>query len=179
LVLYAYLCVFAHSRFVENPPDMILGDKPLISEVVLSQDGYDILQRISSLPYELYYTYITHVPYVMYKVIFQNIDAFKTWHDRLGLGIGMIRKINGNYIGHNLKEIKCLKSSDFMCIACVTEKLIFRHSPLKIHTEPLKLLKRIQGDIYGLIQPLCGLFKYFMVLIDASTRWSHVSSIDT
>jgi hypothetical protein len=29
--------VFAHSRFIENPPDMILGDKPLIFEVVLSQ----------------------------------------------------------------------------------------------------------------------------------------------
>jgi hypothetical protein len=36
LVLYAYLCVFAHSRFIENPPDMILGDKLLIFEVVLS-----------------------------------------------------------------------------------------------------------------------------------------------
>jgi hypothetical protein len=30
------VCVFAHSRFVENPSDMILGDKLLISEVVLS-----------------------------------------------------------------------------------------------------------------------------------------------
>jgi hypothetical protein len=37
MVLYAYMCVFVYSRFVENPPDMILGDKPLISEVVLSQ----------------------------------------------------------------------------------------------------------------------------------------------
>jgi hypothetical protein len=34
--------VFAHSRFVENPPDMILGDKPLISEVVLSQYRHHI-----------------------------------------------------------------------------------------------------------------------------------------
>jgi hypothetical protein len=35
--LYAYVCVFVHSHFIENPPDMILGDKPLISKVVLSQ----------------------------------------------------------------------------------------------------------------------------------------------
>jgi hypothetical protein len=37
MVLYAYMCVFVHSCFVENPPDMILGDKPLIFKVVLSQ----------------------------------------------------------------------------------------------------------------------------------------------
>jgi hypothetical protein len=37
MVLYAYMSVFVHSRFIENPP-MILGDKPLIFEVVLSQN---------------------------------------------------------------------------------------------------------------------------------------------
>jgi uncharacterized protein YbaR (Trm112 family) len=33
-------------------------------------DGYDILERIPSLPSGLYYTYIKIVPHVMYKVIF-------------------------------------------------------------------------------------------------------------
>jgi hypothetical protein len=33
-------------------------------------DGYNILERICSLPAGLYYTYIKHVPHVMYKVIF-------------------------------------------------------------------------------------------------------------
>jgi hypothetical protein len=33
-------------------------------------DGYDIIERIPSLPSELYYTYIKHVPHVAYKVIF-------------------------------------------------------------------------------------------------------------
>ena len=33
-------------------------------------------------------------------------------------------------------------------------------------------LKRIQGDICGSIHPACGPFKYYMVLIDTSTRWS-------
>jgi hypothetical protein len=46
---------------------------------------------------------------------------------------------------------------------------------LKIRAEPLKFLERIQEDICGLIQPLSGLLSYFMVLIDAFTRWSHVS----
>jgi hypothetical protein len=31
----------------------------------------------------------------------------------------------------------------------------------------------------GLIQPLSGHFRYFMVLIDASTRWSHVCLLST
>jgi hypothetical protein len=38
MVLYAYMCVFAHSRFVIEFPDMILGDIPLISEVVPSHE---------------------------------------------------------------------------------------------------------------------------------------------
>jgi hypothetical protein len=61
-----------------------------------------------------------------------------------------------------------------MCIACATEKLIVGPSPLKIQVEPLKFLEIIQGDICGPIQPLLGSLRYFMVLIDASMRWSYV-----
>jgi hypothetical protein len=101
-------------------------------------------------------------------------------HDRLvHPGIGMMRKIICKYIGHNLKETKFPKSSNFICTACATGKLILIPSPLKIHTEPLNFLQRIQGDICGPIQPLCGLFMYFMVLIDASAQWSHVRLLST
>jgi hypothetical protein len=58
-------------------------------------------------------------------------------------------------------------------------KLILRPSPLKILAEPLRFLERIQGDICGPIQLLCGPFRYFMVLTDASTRWSHVYLLST
>jgi hypothetical protein len=88
-----------------------------------------------------------------------------------------MRKIIGNCIGHNLTKIS--KTSDFICIACATEKLILRPSPFKIHTEPLKFIERIQGDICGPIQPISGPFRYFMVLIDTSTRWSHVCLLST
>ena len=40
-------------------------------------------------------------------------------------------------------------------------------------------LERIQGDICGPIHPPCGPFRYFMVLIDASSRWSHVCLLST
>jgi hypothetical protein len=86
----------------------------------------------------------------------------------------MMRKIWGNSISHNLIESKFPKSSYFICTACVSEKLILRHSPPKIQVESLKFIKRIQGDICGPIQPLSGPFMDFMVFINACTRWSHV-----
>ena len=128
----------------------------------------------------MYYTYIKLVTHVAYKIIFQNVDTFQTWHDHLGHpGVGMMRKIIKNAIGHNLNEAKFPQSLDFVCIACATGKLILRPSYLKVKAEPLKFLERIQGDICDPIQPLSEPFRYFMVLIDASTRWSHMSLIDT
>ena len=91
----------------------------------------------------------------------------------------MMRKIIGNSIGHDLTSAKFPQSSDVMCTSCATGKLILRSSYLKIKEEPLKFFERIQGDICGPIQPLSGPFKYFMILIDASTRWSHVSLLST
>jgi hypothetical protein len=58
-------------------------------------------------------------------------------------------------------------------------KLILRSSPLNIHAEPLRFLERIQRDICGPIQPLCSHFRYFIVLIDASIRWSHMCLLST
>jgi hypothetical protein len=45
--------------------------------------GHEVLERILSTPSGLYYTYIKPVPYVTYKVIFQNVDTFLTWHSCL------------------------------------------------------------------------------------------------
>ena len=58
-------------------------------------------------------------------------------------------------------------------------KLIIRPSPAKIGIESPIFLERIHGDICGPIQPSSGPFKYFMVLIEASTRWSHVCLLST
>jgi hypothetical protein len=70
----------------------------------------------------------------------------------------MMRKIIGNSTNHNLNTTKFPKFLDFMCITCATKQLIVGPSPLKIQVEPLKFLKRFQGDICGPIQPLSGLF---------------------
>jgi hypothetical protein len=118
-------------------------------------DDHDILERIPSIPSVLYYTYIKPVPHIAYKIIFQNVDAFTTWHECLGHpGVGMMKKIIGNSSGHNLNTIKFPKSSDFICTAYATEKLILRQSSIKIKVEPLKFLERIQRDICRPIKPL-------------------------
>ena len=78
-----------------------------------------------------------------------------------------------------MEKIKISQDKDFGCTACATEKLILRPSYLKIRAEPLKFLKRIQGDICGPSQLLLGPFRYFMVLIDTFTHWSHVSLLST
>jgi len=53
--------------------------------------GRDTLERIPSTSSRLYYSYIKLVQHVAYKVIFQNVNAFQTWHDCLGhLGIEMM-----------------------------------------------------------------------------------------
>jgi hypothetical protein len=77
-------------------------------------------------------------------VIFQNVDTFKILHSRLGHpGIEMLRKIIENCIGHDLKDVKFPRSTNFVCTLCAMEKLILWPSPLKIHAESLKFIERI------------------------------------
>jgi hypothetical protein len=53
------------------------------------------------------------------------------------------------------------------------------HHLAKVGTEFPRFLERIQGDICGLIHPPCGPFRYFIILVDASTRWSHTCLLST
>jgi hypothetical protein len=53
------------------------NNKESLLNTKTNEDGYDILERIPSLPFGLYYTYIKLIPHVAYKVIFQNVDAFQ------------------------------------------------------------------------------------------------------
>ena len=91
----------------------------------------------------------------------------------------MMCRIVQNSKGHPLTSKQILKSHDFSCIACSPGKLIIRSSFTKIASESPAFLERIQGDICRPIHAPSGHFRYFMVLIDASTRWSHVCLIST
>ena len=90
-----------------------------------------------------------------------------------------MRKIIKGSIGHNIATKDFPNPEDFMCTACAKGKLILRPSTLKVKDESPIFLQRIQGDMCGPIQPMSGPFRYFMVLIDGSTRWSHVCLLST
>ena len=75
---------------------------------------------------------------------------------------------------HPLKNQKILLPNEFSCDPCSQGKLIVRPLFNKIMSESPVFLERIHGDICGPIHPPCRPFRYFMVLIDASTIWSHV-----
>ena len=91
----------------------------------------------------------------------------------------MIRKITTNSISHDLTIAKFSINNKYVCIKCAKGKLILRPTHLKIRIEPLKFLERIQCDICGPMEPFFGLFIYFMVLNDASARWSYVYLLST
>ena len=65
------------------------------------------------------------------------------------------------------------------CTACLQGKLIVRPLFSKVTFESPIFLERIHRDICGPIHPPCGHFRCFMVLIDASMRWSHVCLLST
>ena len=117
-----------------------------------------------------------------YTVLIQKIndpEIFKIWHKRLGHpGAIMMCQIITSSHRHPLKDYKILTNNEYACSACSIGTLITRPSTTKVISESLKVLERIKGDC-GPMPPSCGLFKYFMVLIDASTRWSHVSLLST
>ncbi|KAJ9539390.1 hypothetical protein OSB04_032123 [Centaurea solstitialis] len=65
------------------------------------------------------------------------------------------------------------------CKACSLAKTGSRPSYAKDTKQNIPFLQHIQGDICGPIHPKCGPFKYFTVLVDASTRWTHVALLST
>ena len=64
--------------------------------------------------------------------------------------------------------------STYTCATYSKGKLIVKPSFTKVTFESPAFLERIQGDICRPIYPPSGPFRYFVVLIDATTRWSHV-----
>lgn len=132
--------------------------------------------KLSALSSDLYYTYIsTTETHTTINQKFTNNDKFLIWHDRLGHpGYIMMRKIIENSCGHQLMSREIIQSNKFSCSSCSQGKLIIRLSLTKTGNEFISFLKLIHGDIYWPIHRSCGSFRYFMVLIDASTRWSHV-----
>ena len=136
---------------------------------------------MASLSCGLYQTTIRPIEsHAIINQKFNDSKAFILWHERLGHpGFSMMRRIVTNSNGHPLTSRQILTFHDFNCAACSQGKLIVRPSFTKVVSDSPAFLERIQGDICGPIHPPSGPFRYFMVLIDASTRWSHVCLLST
>src|SRR4051812_2596203 len=118
--------------------------------------------------------------YTTLQTVFRSSELLCLKHDRLGHpGLRMMRNIINNSHSHNVNVKNFPNPNDFVCSACAKGKLIIRPSPLKVKDEIHVFLERIQGDICGPIRPLSGSFRYFMVLIDASSKWSNVCLLST
>ncbi|KAK9946455.1 hypothetical protein M0R45_011920 [Rubus argutus] len=140
-----------------------------------------ILEKLRCLSSGLY---VTTIHLVENNLIIRRapIDesTYMLWHDRLGHPgrNTMLRTMNASH-GHPLGGKNFVINPKSPCQACSIGKTNLK----PIHVKPTKLvskfLERIQGDICGPIQPACGPFKYFMVLVDASTRWSQVCLLST
>ena len=140
-----------------------------ITHIVSSQKL--VVEKLSTFSSGLYYTTITIIELnmVMSQKL-SHLNIFILWYDRLGhLRSTMMRRIIENSHGHPLKNQKILLSSDYPCTACSQGNLIVRLSHTKVLVESPTFLEQIQGDICGLIHPPCGPFRYFIVLIDASS----------
>ena len=135
-----------------------------------------VLEKLPTLSSGLYYAEISTIEaHSIVNQKFTDPNVFVLWHDRMGHpGSIMMRRILENSTGHPLKNLKILTNDEFTCAACYQGKLIARPSSLKVGIESPGFLDRIHGDICGPIHPPSGTFRYFMVLIDASSIWSHV-----
>ena len=151
------------------------------NEYLLISMKKQILEQLISSSYGLYQTTIRSLEsHAVMDQKFNDPKAFLPWHERLGHpGLSMMRRIVQNSNGHPLTSRQILKSHDFSCTACSQGKLIIRPSFTKITSKSLTFLEHIQGKICEPIHPPNGPFRYFIVLIDASTRWSHVRLFST
>jgi hypothetical protein len=82
----------------------------------------------------------------------------------------MMRRNVENSHGHFLKNLNILLLGDYSCCVCSQGKLITKQLPSKIVVESPSFLERIQGDICKPMHPSSRTFRYYMILIDESTR---------
>ena len=150
--------------------------------ITATHDGKKcILEKLRSLECGLYLTTINIVEsYEILNPKFSNSTLIVLWHERLGHpGTSMLRRILHQSNGHSLTTGHIFNHTNYNCLACTQGKFITRPSSLKVDSDTPQFLERIQGDICGPIDPTSGPFRYFMFLIDASTRWSHVCLLST
>ena len=103
-------------------------------------------------------------------------DDAKLWHDRLGHPSTRMLK---NTLKSAAGDIKLSTRLPESCLACSRGKLILRPAKESREKDLQPFLHRIQVDICGPISPPSGPFRYFMVMVDSTSRWSEINLLST
>ena len=100
-------------------------------------------------------------------------STYLLWHNHLEhAGLDMMRSILKSSHGHSLSN-KDLVHCNRIRQACSLKKLMHDH-PRKDKQRNHSFSSADTREICGPIQPPYGSFRYFMVLVDVSTHWSHI-----
>ena len=140
-----------------------------------------IMEKLSVFSSGLYHITIKPIEsYVVVNQKFNDPKVFVLWHDKLGhLGSSMMCRIIEHSHRHPLNNQEIILPNEYSCAACSQGKLIVRPSFTKFISKSPVFLEIIHGDICGPIHPPCVPFRYFVILIDVSTRWSYVCLLST
>ncbi|KAL3683038.1 hypothetical protein R1sor_001060 [Riccia sorocarpa] len=171
----------------ENGYHLMTGEDVGKDVLQLIQHGINGIRYADTFPSmgnKLYSTRIEPVlPIYTVNTAAVSFDDFTCWHRRLGHpGNTMLRKMLKHRVTSDLPaklERLISDSQKSLCVPCAQGKLI-RH-PFE-YKEPLqspRFLERLHGDICGPIEPPSGPFRYYMVLVDASSRHSQVTLLST
>lgn len=138
-----------------------------------TKTGQEIKESLRFQPPGLY---VTHIEAHYSAQEMQN--QTEIWHKRLGHpGTSMYQRItkDGTGIPRSVRPAS-LKNT---CTACSQGKLITRPATLKLANKIPNFLEQINADVCGPIDPPSGPFRFFLVIIDSSTKWIQVSLLAT
>ena len=157
------------------------GNKEILYITYIIYGKRIVAEKLPTFFSGLYHTTIKPIEsYVVMNKKFNDPKIFTLWHNMLGHPeFSMMRQIVEQSHEHPLKNQKILLPNEFSYDPCSQGKLIVRPSFNKIMSDHQFFLERINGDIYEPIHAPCGPSRYFMVLLDASTKWSHVCLLST
>lgn len=150
-----------------------IHDSEEVLQIFTYASGQKIIKEILKaypLGYYATHTYCYHTE--------TTPDLTELWHRRLGhLGTSMFHRIVNN--SHGIPNSVHPRTFQWPCLACSQGKFITSPSPSKTDTELPRFLERLHVDVCGPIEPPSGPFRFFLVVIDASSKWSRVSLLST
>ena len=106
--------------------------------------------------------------------------SVNVWHARMGHpGITAQRRLVSTVIGLPSDFLKRISSNESSpCIPCYQGKLSIR-SPPRISYKMYPFLYLIHVDLCGPIDPPCGPFRYFMIVVDSTSRYFEISLLSS